>query len=107
MEFKRASHCPGNTVTRDVEKLDKVTGNTYESVMVIAKRANQISVTMKQELSKKLEEFTSFSESIEEVFENREQIEMSKHYEQLPKSTLQAIQEFQEGKIYFRKAETK
>jgi hypothetical protein len=62
---------------------------------------------MKQELTKKLEEFTTTGESIEEVFENREQIEMSRYYEQLPKSTLQAIKEFQDGKIYFRKAEAR
>lgn len=107
MDFKKVINCPGNTVTRDVEQLSKKTGNTYESVMVIAKRANQISVAMKQELTKKLEEFTTTGESIEEVFENREQIEMSRYYEQLPKSTLQAIKEFQDGKIYFRKAEAR
>lgn len=104
MEQKKSS-CPTNTITRDIEKFDEPTGNTYESIMIIAKRANQISTLLKQELSKKLEEFASVSDSLEEVFENREQIEMSKYYERLPKPTLLAIQEFLDNKIYFRKAE--
>jgi DNA-directed RNA polymerase subunit K/omega len=71
-------------------------------VAIVAKRANQISVQMKQELNIKLEEFTSFTDNLEEVFENREQIEISKFYERLPKPTLIAIQEFMEGKVYYR-----
>jgi DNA-directed RNA polymerase subunit K/omega len=106
MDVKR-NNAPANTVTRDIEKFTAPTGNVYESVMVIAKRANQISAELKQELSKKLEEFASVSDNLEEVFENREQIEMSKYYEKLPKASLLAIQEFLEGKIYFRKAESK
>lgn len=105
MDVKKIN-APTNTITRDIESLDAQTGNTYESVMVIAKRANQISAELKQELSKKLEEFSSYSDNLEEVFENREQIEMSKYYEKLPKPSLLAIQEFLDGKIYFRKAET-
>jgi DNA-directed RNA polymerase subunit K/omega len=105
MELKRYN-APLNTITRDIERFTAPTGNIYESVMVIAKRANQISAELKQELSKKLEEFSSISDNLEEVFENREQIEMSKYYEKLPKAGLLATQEFLEGKIYFRKAES-
>jgi DNA-directed RNA polymerase subunit K/omega len=105
MDVKR-NNAPANTVTRDIEKFTAPTGNIYESVMVIAKRANQISAELKQELSKKLEEFASISDNLEEVFENREQIEMSKYYEKLPKASLLAVQEFLEGRIYFRKAES-
>ena len=78
------------------------TDNIYESVAIIAKRANQISVEIKQDLSKKLAEFASYSDSLEEVFENREQIEISRYYEKLPKPTLLATQEFLEGNIYWR-----
>ncbi|MDR1593946.1 MAG: DNA-directed RNA polymerase subunit omega [Prevotellaceae bacterium] len=106
MDVKR-NNAPANTVTRDIERFTAPTGNIYESVMVIAKRANQISAELKQELSKKLEEFASVSDNLEEVFENREQIEMSKYYEKLPKAGLLAVQEFLEGKIYFRKADSK
>jgi DNA-directed RNA polymerase subunit K/omega len=105
MDIKR-NNAPANTVTRDIEKFTALTGNVYESVMVIAKRANQISAELKQELSKKLEEFASVSDNLEEVFENREQIEMSRYYEKLPKASLLAVQEFLEGKIYFRKVES-
>jgi DNA-directed RNA polymerase subunit K/omega len=105
MDVKR-NNAPANTITRDIEKFTAPTGNIYESVMIIAKRANQISAELKQELSKKLEEFVSVSDNLEEVFENREQIEMSKYYEKLPKAGLLAIQEFLEEKIYFRKAES-
>jgi DNA-directed RNA polymerase subunit K/omega len=102
----RRFNAPANTVTRNVEKFTLPTGNIYESVMIIAKRANQISAELKQELSKKLEEFTSVNDNLEEIFENREQIEMSKYYEKLPKAGLLATQEFLDGKIYFRKAES-
>ena len=78
------------------------TGNIYESVAIIAKRANQISVQIKEDLSKKLAEFASYNESLEEVFENREQIEISRYYEKLPKPSLLATQEFIEGKVYWR-----
>ena len=80
--------------------------NIYESVVIMAKRANQISATVKQELSQKLEEFSSYADTLEETFENREQIEISKHYERLPKPTLVAIDEFQHNEIYHRKVET-
>ena len=78
------------------------TGNIYESVAIIGKRANQISMDIKNELSKKLQEFASVSDNLDEVFENREQIEISRFYEKLPKPTLIATQEFIEGKVYFR-----
>jgi DNA-directed RNA polymerase subunit K/omega len=105
MDVKRNS-APTSIVTRDIEKFAAPTGNIYESVIIIAKRANQISAELKQELSKKLEEFAGVSDNMEEIFENREQIEMSKYYEKLPKAGLLAIQEFLDNKIYFRKAES-
>ena len=98
----RKSNAPTNTITRDMMKLCVVTGNVYETVMIIAKRANQISVEMKQDLEKKLQEFASYNDKLEEVFENREQIEISRFYEKLPKPTLIAAQEYQEGKIYYK-----
>lgn len=98
----RKSKAPVNTVTRNVMDLCKETGNIYESVVIIAKRANQISVQIKEDLSKKLSEFASYNDSLEEVFENREQIEISRYYEKLPKPSLLATQEFIEGKIYWR-----
>ena len=90
------------TVTRDLVDFVKDTGNIYESVAIMGKRANQISVEMKEELKSKLEEFSSSTDNLEEMFENREQIEISRYYERLPKPTLIAAQEFEEGKIYFR-----
>lgn len=93
-----------NLITRDVEKLAAITGNTYESIVVISKRARQISSKMKEELNGKLAEFASTVDNLEEVFENREQIEISKFYERLPKPTTLATEEFAEGKVYFRRA---
>ncbi|MEN9445007.1 MAG: hypothetical protein RIS47_1898 [Bacteroidota bacterium] len=101
MDFKK-TNAPGSTVTRDLKELNRFTGNIYETVSIVSKRANQISVAMKEELNKKLEEFASFTDNLEEVFENREQIEISKYYERLPKPTLIAMQEYVEGKVYFR-----
>ena len=101
MDYKK-SKAPINTVTRDVPELWKETGNIYESVAIIAKRANQISIEIKQDLNKKLQEFASYNDSLEEVFENREQIEISRYYEKLPKPTLLATQEFIDGDIYWR-----
>lgn len=91
-----------STVTRDLRDLDKTTDNIYESIVVMSKRANQISNNIKEELSQKLSEFTSANDNLEEVFENREQIEISKYYEKMPKPSLIAVQEFLEGKIYYR-----
>ncbi|WP_315321323.1 DNA-directed RNA polymerase subunit omega [Prevotella aurantiaca] len=101
MDYKK-SKAPVNTVTRDVVELWNETDNIYESVAIIAKRANQISVEIKQDLSKKLAEFASYSDSLEEVFENREQIEISRYYEKLPKPTLLATQEFLDNNVYWR-----
>lgn len=101
MDYKK-TNAPTNTVTRDMMDLCEDTGNVYETVAIIGKRANQISVEIKNDLSKKLQEFASYNDNLEEVFENREQIEISRYYEKLPKATLIAAQEYQEGKIYFR-----
>ena len=101
MDYKK-SKAPINTVTQDLSELDSKTGSIYESVMIIAKRANQIGVEMKDELSRKLEEFAYYTDNLEEVFENREQIEISKFYERLPKPSLLALEEFQEDQIYYR-----
>jgi len=90
------------TITRDVDKLEEATGNLYQTIMIVAKRANQIAVEMKEELSKKLDEFSSYTESLEEIFENHEQIEISKYYERLPKPVAIALQEFIEGKLYYK-----
>ena len=104
MKFKNANAAK-TTVTRDVALLDKETGNVYEAVAILGKRANQISVEIKEELNAKLEEFAVVGENLEEVYENREQIEMSKMYERMPKPTALAVQELMEGKIYFRRPE--
>ena len=101
MDFKK-TNAPTNTVTRDLVNFVKDTNNIYESVAIMGKRANQIAVEMKEELKSKLEEFSSSTDNLEEMFENREQIEISRYYERLPKPTLIAAQEFVEGKIYFR-----
>lgn len=93
---------PVSTVSRDTRNLDKDTGNLYESVVIISKRANQIAAQMKEELNAKLEEFASETDNLEEIFENREQIEISKYYESLPKPTLLATEEFLQGKVYYR-----
>ena len=98
----RTSNAPVTTVTRNLDSLNNGTENIYETVIVVSRRSNQISVEMKQELNKKLEEFASFTDNLEEVFENREQIEISKFYERLPKPTLIALQEFEESKVFFR-----
>ena len=101
MDYKR-SNAPINTVTRDVIKLSEDTGNVYETVCIIAKRANQIAVEMKHDLEKKLQEFATLNDNLEEVSENREQIEISRHYEKMPKPVLIATQEYIEGKIEYR-----
>ncbi|NQV75952.1 MAG: DNA-directed RNA polymerase subunit omega [Bacteroidetes bacterium] len=93
---------PNSTVTRDVRELDKTTDNIYESIVIISKRANQIANNLKEELHGKLAEFASSSDNLEEVFENREQIEISKHYERMPKPSLIAVDEFLNNKVYYR-----
>lgn len=99
MDYKK-TNAPTNTITRDMMDLCADTGNVYETVAIIGKRANQISVEIKNDLSKKLAEFASYNDNLEEVFENREQIEISRYYEKLPKPNLIAAQEYVEGKIY-------
>lgn len=91
-----------STITRDLRELDVQTDNIYESIVIMSKRANQISNNVKEELHQKLSEFASSNDNLEEVFENREQIEISKHYERMPKASLVAIQEFLENKVYYR-----
>ncbi len=92
-------------ITRDVEKIASPTGNLYESVVIISKRARQISVNLKEELNNKLAEFATTVDNLEEVFENREQIEISKFYERMPKPTTTATEEFLEGKLNHRMRE--
>jgi DNA-directed RNA polymerase subunit K/omega len=101
MDFKK-TNAPTDTVTRNLMDFSKETGNVYESVVIMGKRANQIGAEMKEELTKKLQEFGTASDNLEEVFENDEQIQISRYYERLPKPTLIATQEFLEDKIYYR-----
>ncbi len=101
MDYKKTK-APTNTVTRDVLNLSEETGNIYETVAIISKRANQISADIKQELTSKLQEFAPSTDNLDEVFENCEQIEISRFYERLPKPSLIATQEFIEGNIYYR-----
>ncbi|MDE7136804.1 MAG: DNA-directed RNA polymerase subunit omega [Muribaculaceae bacterium] len=101
MDYKK-SNAPLNTVTRDLIALSGDTGNVYETVSIIAKRANQIAGEMKHDLDQKIKEFTSLNDNLEEISENREQIEISRYYEKLPKPVLIATQEYEEGKIHYR-----
>jgi len=105
MDYKKTT-APNSTITRNLDLMTKDTGNIYETVIVVARRANQISVEMKQELNKKLEEFASYSDNLEEVFENREQIEISRFYERLPKASLIALHELEEKRLFFRNPES-
>ncbi len=101
MDYKK-TNAATNTETRDISEMAAPVGNIYEMVRIISKRANQISVDMKHDLDTKLQEFASYSDNLEEVFENHEQIEISKFYEKLPKPSLIAIQEWKDGEIYYR-----
>lgn len=96
------ANVPASIVTRNVADFAKETGNVYEAISIISKRANQISVKIKEELNSKLAEFATTVDNLEEVFENREQIEISKYYERMPKPTNLAVEEFLEGKVFFR-----
>lgn len=98
------SKVPTNTITRDLNNLAAPTGNIYETVVILSKRANQISAAEKKELTRKLEDFKNDRDTMEEVFENREQIEISKYYERQPKPGLVAISEFEDKEIYYRMA---
>ena len=106
MNYKK-TNASKTTVSRDLYELSKDVGNVYETIAILAKRSRQISVEMKEELLEKINEFATVNNSLEEVFENKEQIEVSRYYERLPKSTAIAIQELAEGKIYHRMAEKK
>lgn len=98
----KKSNANSTTVTMDLSSLTADTNNIYESTVIIAKRANQISSDIKEELTQKLNEFASHTDNLEEVFENREQIEISKFYERMPKPSAIALHEFIEGKVYYR-----
>ncbi len=104
MQYKNVN-AEKSTITRDVVNLEDKTGNLYQSIVAVSKRSNQISTQIKEELTQKLQEFATVSDSLEEVFENREQIEISKHYEKMPKSTAIAMQELLEDKMYLRNPE--
>ncbi len=101
MDFKKVN-APTTTVTRDMNSLSERTGNIYETVCIIGKRANQISIDIKNELDKKLKEFEIGNDNLDEVFENREQIEISRYYERLPKPVLIATKEYEDGEISYR-----
>lgn len=103
MDYKK-TNAPLTTTVHDLIEMAEQTGNIYETVCVISKRANQIAAEMKSDLEKKLQEFASLNDNLEEISENREQIEISRYYEKLPKPTLIATEEFVEGKVYFRSA---
>lgn len=94
---------PASIITRDAAEIASPTGNLYESVAIISKRARQISVGLKEELSGKLAEFASTVDNLEEVFENREQIEISRFYERMPKPSTLAVEEFLNGEVMYRK----
>ncbi len=96
---------PNVVETKSLIDIKNRTGNVYESIAVIAKRANQINIAIKEELHNKLEEFASHTDSLEEIHENKEQIEISKAYEKMPNAAILATQEFMEDKIYYRKNE--
>ena len=104
MNFKN-TNAARTTETRDVKELERDTGNIYESIVIMAKRANQVAQEMKEELNSKLQEFATTQDNLEEVFENREQIEISKFYERLPKPHAIAVQEMLDDEIYFRRPE--
>ena len=104
MDLKK-TNAPVNTVTYDRNQIDEPTENIYESISIISRRADQINTEIKKELIDKLEEFATFNDSLEEIFENEEQIEVSKFYEKLPKPHALAVQEWLTDKIYFRNTE--
>lgn len=101
MDYKKTT-ASTNTETRNVMKMAEPVGNVYEMVRIISKKANQLSLEMKQDLDAKLQEFASYSDNLEEVFENHEQIEISRFYEKLPKPSLIAIQDWTDNEIYYR-----
>ena len=104
MSFK-SSTAEKTTITRDTSEMEEKTGNIYQSIVMMSKRSNQLSVELKEELTQKLQEFASTTDNLEEIFENREQIEISRFYERLPKTAAIAIQELLADKIYHRDPE--
>lgn len=100
MDYKK-TNAPTNCITRDVVEMADKTGNVYESVAICSKMADQVNADIRKELYKKLEEFSSFNDNLEEIHENREQIEVSKYYEKLPKPTNIAIEEFMNDNVYY------
>ncbi|MCF6180950.1 DNA-directed RNA polymerase subunit omega [Lutibacter sp.] len=104
MDYKN-SKAASTTITYDKNEIEAPTNNIYEAITIIAKRAKQINGDLKSELIEKLEEFATYTDSLDEVFENKEQIEVSKFYEKLPKATAIAVEEWLEGKIYYRNPE--
>ncbi|MEN8186753.1 MAG: DNA-directed RNA polymerase subunit omega [Bacteroidota bacterium] len=102
MKDYKQSEAPVTTVTFDRQKIEEPTQNLYESISILAKRANQINADLKQELLEKLDEFATHNDSLEEVFENKEQIEVSRFYERLPKPTSIAVKEWLDDEVYFR-----
>jgi hypothetical protein len=105
MNYKNNNSAERSTITRDTIKMEKDTGNIYESIVAMSKRANQISVELKEELTQKLQEFASSTDNLEEIFENREQIEISKYYEKMPKPVSMAIEELLNDELYIRNSE--
>ena len=103
----RDSTAERTTITRNMDEIKAKTGNVYESIVILSKRANQINNGLKEELTSKLEEFASSTDNLEEIFENREQIEVSRFYERLPKPGAIAVQEFEGDKIFWREADKK
>ena len=101
MDYKE-TNAPLSTITYNKEALEAPTSNIYEAISIIAKRADQINADLKKELVDKLDEFATYNDSLEEVFENKEQIEVSKFYERLPKPTAIAVDEWLNGKVYYR-----
>jgi len=104
MDYKKTK-ASQTTITRNINELEQKAENIYEAVVIAAKRSNQISVELKEELNQKLEEFANYTDNLEEVFENREQIEISKFYERLPKPSLIALDELESDSIHVKKHE--
>lgn len=104
MSFKNST-AERSTVTRDTVLLEEKTGNVYESIVALAKRSNQLSVELKEELTQKLQEFASSTDNLEEIFENREQIEISRFYEKLPKPVAMSIEDLLGDKLSVRRPE--
>jgi len=101
MDYKKTK-APKNTLTRDMNQMTQKVGNVYETVAIISKRANQISQSLKRELDSKLQDFSVPQDALDESFENREQIEISRSYERMPKSTLIATQEFMDDELMYK-----